>query len=338
MSPILTTFGGGSIKGFSATGGFLPGLYDFRSVRFDAAREGYIGPSLAEIKNDTTSPTNDPLNWIQNTTYLNSSGGIIRWKVPGTGTYEITAAGADARVSWGGYGAWIRATFSLTEGELIRILVGQSPSTYSSSNNHSGAGGTFVVKDTNPTSTNSIIIISGGGGGAHAMGGVGGVSYQVTPYSGSNANHSSTSGNQAEDQVQSAGSGGGPGGTQSNGGSGGAGFNATQPSGNSYGSPGYGWSENSNGTNAGLGGISNHGPADTANGLGGSSAGFGGGGAHGNTHGGGGGGYSGGAGSVQGNYIGGGGGSYLGSGASAITRTLNTYTLGGGFVEIHRLS
>lgn len=109
-----------------------------------------------------------------NTAYLstNLSGsvtvvgqGVQQWTVPISGAYEIEAiggAGGSTSVgctSNGGLGASMKGTFTLTAGQVLRILVGQQGLTNGS--DAGGGGGSFVV------STTSVpIIIAGGGGGS----------------------------------------------------------------------------------------------------------------------------------------------------------------------------
>jgi parallel beta-helix repeat protein len=95
--------------------------------------------------------------------------GIQYWTVPTTGTYKIEAWGAQgssATGTTGGLGAYMSGDFELTQGEVVRVLVGQNaPNTPGRENlSSSGGGGSFVVRD--PYNTNaSILVIAGGGGG-----------------------------------------------------------------------------------------------------------------------------------------------------------------------------
>ncbi len=114
------------------------------------------------------------------------ANGIQTWTVPKTGTYRIEvwgAAGANGCTSCnavrdysgsgprsGGNGARMRGEFSLTQGQVLKILVGQVGSkegldggTYSHQPG-GGGGGTFVtLQDNTP-----LIVAGGGGGGGQA--------------------------------------------------------------------------------------------------------------------------------------------------------------------------
>ena len=142
-------------------------LYDFTSHQFTSCgKTGREGPNLTECRDSYGGTTND---WWNDTTnnYLNmdptNSPGIQEWTVPYTGTFKILAKGADSDNDEGGRGAIEGGNFTLTEGDVIYILVGQSGS------NGGGAGGTFVVRKSGNTPSDctesDILIIAGGGGG-----------------------------------------------------------------------------------------------------------------------------------------------------------------------------
>jgi hypothetical protein len=124
---------------------------------------GAIGPNQTQVNN--TYGTGNALNGN-----VTSSSGIQQWTVPVTCTYRITARGANGggqgstSTLRGGYGASIQGLFTLTQGNVLYIAVGQqgTANNYSGSNwSASGGGGSFVVNNT----TNSILVIAGGGGG-----------------------------------------------------------------------------------------------------------------------------------------------------------------------------
>ena len=91
--------------------------------------------------------------------------------MPYTGDYRIEAVGAAGGYGqnsnngqYRGRGARMIGTFSLSKGEIIRILVGQEGGVNSASNSAGGGGGTFVVRG-----NNAPLIIAGGGGGMETV-------------------------------------------------------------------------------------------------------------------------------------------------------------------------
>ena len=100
------------------------------------------------------------------------SSGIQQWTVPYTGDYRIEAVGAAGGYDTGNHSALYRGrgvrmigTFSLSKGEIIKILVGQEGGINKISSSSGGGGGTFVVKE-----SNTPLIIAGGGGGVDTPG------------------------------------------------------------------------------------------------------------------------------------------------------------------------
>jgi hypothetical protein len=137
-----------------------------------------VGSSWSQLSYTLTScgatgsagPTQAQATATYSSTSVGSSvtvtGGIQYWTVPTTGTYRITAMGAQGGGAQGGLGASMQGDFVLTQGQVIRILVGQQGETQSGNpNSVGGGGGTFVVA--NPALTSAdILIIAGGGGGS----------------------------------------------------------------------------------------------------------------------------------------------------------------------------
>ena len=132
---------------------------------------GRLGPKLVNC-NDFYSSTN--LKDIITMEYTKQ--GIQIWKVPQTGRYLITVAGAGLNLGTNQNcrGVIISSVFTLNINEKIKILVGQSGVLNKVTNDiykqsYSGSGGTFVVKftkDNDYTIENNIpMIIAGGAGG-----------------------------------------------------------------------------------------------------------------------------------------------------------------------------
>lgn len=242
------------------------------------------------------------------------SGTIVNWTVPATGQYILSADGAQGGSS-GGFGAKIKGTFNLTQGHILQILVGQSPTS-------GGGGGSFIYN-----STNSTLLIGAGGGGAGAnmsytqasigtagYSGYGSGSYGSNYAGGGGLNGGGGGAGSASDNSTSGGAGGNGSnggntvGSSNNCGAGGAGFlgNGGNPA-SSTGLGGYKWSSGMIG--GGNGGFGGGGNTSTGGGFGG------------------GGGYSGGGGGGWTNTwvtaYGGGGGSFNG-GTNQINSVGNT--------------
>jgi hypothetical protein len=209
------------------------------------------------------------------------TGNIQSFVVPETGTYIISAAGAQgggsASGGSGGLGASVQGKFVLTGGTVLQVVVGGQGGDFFATGG-GGGGGSFVFS---PDFSTLYAAAGGGGGGCGSNGGAG------LP---------ATSGGD--------GYAGGLGGTNGSGGAGGP-FNGS-------GGGGAGWLTNGaagGGINSGAGGSSQ---PSFLGGGGFGAGGFGGGGGGGGSAGGGGGGYSGGGGAAGGTSgPGGGGGSFL---------------------------
>lgn len=292
----------------------LSQLYPFTSFTFTSGGQlGYTGPSLATLLSSYDTST---YSWLNDTTFFNmTTTGIQEWTVPATGNYEIDAYGAtggyaylnsSTNISYGGRGARLKGTFSLTEGDVIKILVGQrGRNNPNATRGGGGGGGTFVYNNT--TSTLLIAAGAGGGGGQYAR------------TSGADANHETTSGNPGlRSSAGAAGTGGNGGGngTYTGGGAGwltdGADAGANAKGGHTF-------------SNGGNGGENRSTLVDNdASNANGKPGGFGGGGGS-YAGAGGGGGYSGGGGGGWSNSgEGGGGGSYIDSGATNTLAELDT--------------
>jgi hypothetical protein len=140
----------------------IAALYSFTTHTFtNATATGRNGPTLAQCRTAYNSSS-----WTQNSLFFDVVSGIQYWTVPEDGIYQIEAAGAQGEGTSPGLGARMRGNFSLTKGEIIRILIGQIPAG-SAGTNAGGGGGSFVVKS--PYNNNdSILVIAGGGGGSRS--------------------------------------------------------------------------------------------------------------------------------------------------------------------------
>jgi hypothetical protein len=277
-------------------------LYNFTSHTFtNCGATSTSGPTLANCKSSYDT------SWEDNTNYFNvQTQGIQEWTVPQTGTYTIevwgAAGGGNQYRTIGGRGARMRGTFSLNQGDKLKILVGQKGPNTSDEYNAGGGGGSFVI-----LGADSILVIAGGGGGSQYSSTTGYFSSTYADASTSTTGQYGFRGNNQSTVSGQAVSGNG-GGCQDKSGGGGGGYSGNGTSstrtGNRTGKGGYSF------TNGGIGGSAT---TPKSNDM---SGGFGGGGS-GDwdywTGGGGGGGYSGGGGGYY--YGNGGGGSSYNSGS-----------------------
>ena len=201
-----------------------PSLYEFSSATFSpGGTTGRDGPSLANARTGLTGTGTDA--WKGNTAFFTVVDGIQYWTVPRSANYVIEAWGAqggNAGGQQGGRGAKIQGTFALTEGEIIRILVGQQgqsgPHTQDGNPMGAGGGGTYVIR-TPYNNTGSILVIAGGGGGAAQN------SYSnAAGINATSANNGTNGGGGGSDNQGGTGGNGGAGGTGNGSGPGGAGF------------------------------------------------------------------------------------------------------------------
>ncbi|GAB5389607.1 MAG: hypothetical protein Alpg2KO_25750 [Alphaproteobacteria bacterium] len=160
---ITDTVGTSGGVGTSATP--TPSPSNFSTHTFTTCGQtGNTGPSEAMCLSEYTDA------FFQDSNNFSVTGGIQSFTVPTTGTYQITARGAQggqAEGNAGGLGAIVTADVALTAGDVLQIVVGQegdfvSEGLDTSQQYGSGGGGSFVV-----TSSNSPVIIAGGGGGSN---------------------------------------------------------------------------------------------------------------------------------------------------------------------------
>ena len=124
---------------------------------------GANGPTQSQV-NSTYSSGNS----LNGAVTINTQG-IQEWTVPASGSYIIEAFGAEggngySNSSIGGRGARIKGTFSLSQGQVIMIIVGQMGG--SAQYVGGGGGGSFVW--ISGITSNPLIAAGGGGGGGHS--------------------------------------------------------------------------------------------------------------------------------------------------------------------------
>lgn len=305
-----------------------PALYAFTTFTFSpGGRTGREGPYLSTL---TSYSTYAATSWAGNTAFLNMDQnyqGIQIWTVPKSGSYLVTCAGASTSVltaNTRGLGQIIQTTLTLTQGQKLLLLVGQSGQRVGGNTTScSGSGGSFVALPGSTTGTlvsaaTCLVAAGGGGGNNPPIGTVTVISDATTADAGKTGNSASTGGGgiagaNGTSTGAGGGTGGGGGGSASSYGGGGGGFIGNGAGGSVIGYT-YGYSFR----NGGLGGQA----------YGGQEGGFGGGGGDGNA---GGGGWSGGGASDQ--TSGGGGGSYppsatdMGKNTSVLTGYITITTL-----------
>ncbi len=122
----------------------------------NCGQTGRTGPSLAQANSEYAGTSLEGEVSVTN--------GIQYWTVP-SGVTELTieAYGAEGGGSYGGEGARMRGTFSVSPGEVLKVLVGQMG--VSSSRLTSGGGASYVTR-----ADNTPLVVAGGGGGADASG------------------------------------------------------------------------------------------------------------------------------------------------------------------------
>ena len=160
---------GASYTQFPAVGVVTPPLNTVGSTETftSGSVTGKNGPTLAQLKTAYAAKT-----WEQESAYLNvSTQGFQQFAICHAGTYEITAYGANggsgSTAGGGGKGANAKGTFTLTNGQILTIVVGQ-PGAWNGQSSGSyaggGGGGSFVFSGTS-ISTDSVLVAAGGGAG-----------------------------------------------------------------------------------------------------------------------------------------------------------------------------
>ena len=141
-------------------------LYDFTSQTFVAivAKGERSGPQFSSV---ASTYANQP--WSSQYLSQGDHQGKLLWTVPSGGDYTIEAGGArGGRDNCYGiadiWGAVMKGTFTLAQGDQLELLVGSGGNQYCSphGNEAGGGGGTFVRN----YSTGGLLLAAGGGGGS----------------------------------------------------------------------------------------------------------------------------------------------------------------------------
>ena len=148
--------------------GLVPGtVYTFTNC----GQEGRNGPSQEQV-NATYNVDDNPLSGAVTIT----TQGIQEWTAPATGQYIIETWGAAGGTQLyqddypGGNGAKIIGSFTLTQDDVLKIIVGQKGENtrinYEDNAAPGGGGGSFVWM----SGSNTLLIAAGGGGGGGRIG------------------------------------------------------------------------------------------------------------------------------------------------------------------------
>jgi hypothetical protein len=187
------------------------GSYTFSN----AGATGNTGPSQTQVNNSYSGTSLGG--------QVTVIGGIQYWTVPATDTYTVEAAGAQGGSvpggAQGGSGRMIRVALQLTQGSVLKILVGQAGGLDSVTVAWagSGGGGTFIYE----SGTSTLLMAVGGGGGAYQTNAARG---SLNVAGGNASAYNVTSGSAGTQGVVGTAGGGGQGSSSCWGGSGGAGY------------------------------------------------------------------------------------------------------------------
>ena len=168
---MLSTFGGGSARGFNPGGG--PSGEPFQGFTISTSTQG---------QNYSQSEITGNINGVTTNSGLYSDSGKYSFNITQSGTYRITAKGSRGRTGGKshphyGKGGYVQADFSLALDDKITVLLGQEGLVNSQSDqpNAGGGGATFVIINDSVSTVYDPLIVAGGGMGCQP---------QNTPYSG----------------------------------------------------------------------------------------------------------------------------------------------------------
>ena len=129
---------------------------------------GRVGPDLATLRAAYTTAN----AWKNTYLQQGDAQGYQDWTVPVSGTYEFDVRGASGFDGAGaggvGRGAIVKGRVSLTKGEIITIVCGQTGAAPTSGQAGGSGGGTFVVRK-----SGNVPLFVAGGGSAEAGSGAG---------------------------------------------------------------------------------------------------------------------------------------------------------------------
>jgi hypothetical protein len=143
-----------------------PTYYTFgvnSSITFSSSLSGRMGMTLGQARAHLATQTAFS-SWGNNTEYFDIINGVMFWTVPQTGTYRFDVYGSQAgTLTWDGRGRGIRGSANLSQGNILRILVGQRGNT-ANGQYSGGGGGSCVALVTIGGGYKPLLIGSGGSG------------------------------------------------------------------------------------------------------------------------------------------------------------------------------
>jgi hypothetical protein len=160
-----------------------PGLFSAINDSFTFTNGGYehwTGQSLSGFQ--TSYSGGVFASTSQDSAVYNVITGCQYFKIINSGRYQFDIKGAGGSSPYtqnytGGNGAWVRATFDLSAGAFLRLVVGVRGGRFNYTAGAGGASAVFKVSSLTDTSaitaTSDIYGIAGGGGGAGNSGGNG---------------------------------------------------------------------------------------------------------------------------------------------------------------------
>jgi hypothetical protein len=171
-----TTFSG--IHDLSTTNTFIrEGLYSWglgeELLLRPAITDGYLPADWSQSYSHYSSEVyGNPAAVLSNLEAYSTESSIAKLTIPITGKYTFRIAGASNFVLpnntnyTGGNGAILRATYTLNQGEVLWLIVGQTNPQQDplfSRNWQGGAGGTFVCVGSSLATSNPLLVAGGGG-------------------------------------------------------------------------------------------------------------------------------------------------------------------------------
>ncbi len=165
--------------------------FSFTSHLFSTClKAGPIGPTQQECRDTYVA---QGASWAADDANYTVNGGYQLWTVPETATYQIRAVGAQGGAN-GGNGALVEATFSLTQGEHLLMVVGQVGLSQDHDNDNQlyggGGGASTVALGNDRTSAEPLLVAAGGHGDNEGYNGPGGLATQGTTGNGAGSGDS----------------------------------------------------------------------------------------------------------------------------------------------------